>query len=307
MLSFHVLCKNGSSFPVVHALLKDKCFASYAKVLEEIQRYATGLSPGPVFGRKTLTVTTDFESALIKALKRVGAKIHGCHFHFSQALWRFVHTHGLSTKYVTDHKFRTSVRSLMALPFLREHDITSRFLEMKASTTDDDAILAYEYFERTWINGFGPALICQNGELFRTNNNAEAFHSSLRRLFFTAHPQFGVFVEKMDDLIDSVKTEWEAERQRPKRLDPRSSRSFENIRSVADNFYSDSALRLPLRDLLQRIGEILHEDDRYEEAYEDGSDAVFEFVNEDFCADGVPMEIDDGLAESPDENGPLHN
>ena len=47
MLSFHVLCKNGSSFPVVHALLKDKCFASYAKVLDEIQRYATGLNLGP--------------------------------------------------------------------------------------------------------------------------------------------------------------------------------------------------------------------------------------------------------------------
>ena len=128
MLSFHVLCKNGSSFPVVHALLRDKRFASYAKVLDEIQRHATGLDIGPVFCRNTLTVTTDFESALIKAMKRVGAKTHGCHFHFCQALWRFVHTHGLSTKYVTDSQFRTSVRSLMALPFLRERDITGRFL-----------------------------------------------------------------------------------------------------------------------------------------------------------------------------------
>ena len=178
---------------------------------------------------------------------------------------------------------------------------------MKASVTDDDTILVYEYFERTWINGFGAALICQYGELFRTNNNAEAFHSSLRRIFFTAHPQFDEFVEKMNDLMDSVKTEWEAERQRPKRLDPRSSRSFENIRNVVDNFYNDSALRLPLRDLLQRIGVILHEDARFEEAYEDGSEAVFEFVNEDFCADGVPMEIDDGLAESLEEDATFLN
>ena len=195
----------------------------------------------------------------------------------------------------------------MALVFLRECDIARRFLEMKASTTDDDTILVCEYFERTWINGFGTELICQNGELFRTNNNAEAFHSSLRRLFFAAHPQVCVFVEKMNDLMDSVKTEWEAERLRPKRLDPRSSHSFGNIRNVVDNFYSDSALRLPLRELLGRIGEILHEDVRYEEAYEDGHEPMFEFVNDDFCADGVPMEIDDGLAESPEENGPLHN
>ena len=100
--------------------------------------------------------------------------------------------------------------------------------------------------------------------------------------------------------MDTVKTEWEAERLRPKRLDPRASRSFENVRNVVDNFYNDSALRLPLRELLRRIGEILHEDVRYEEAYEVGCEAVFEFVNEDFCADGVPMEIDECPVESVD-------
>ena len=210
-------------------------------------------------------------------------------------------------KYVRDQQFKESVRSLMALPFLRECDIARSFLEMKASTTDDDAILVYEYFERTWINGFGTALICQYGELFRTNNNAEAFHSSPRRLFFAAHPVFYVFVEKMNDLMDSVKTEWEAERLRPKRLDPRSSRSFENIRNVVDNFYNDSALCLTLRELLGRIGEILHEDVRYEEAYEDGREASFEFVNDDFCADGVPTEIDECLDESHEERATFHN
>ena len=107
-------------------------------------------------------------------------------------------------------------------------------------------------------------------------------------------------------LIVLTKTEWEAERLRPKRLDPRSSRSFENIRNVVDNFYNDSALRLPLRELLRRIGEILHEDARFEEEYEDGLEAIFEFVDEDFCADGVPMEVDDGLAESP-ESATFHN
>ena len=85
LLSFHVLCKNGQSFPVVHALLKDKRFATYVKTLDEIQRYAAGLHLGPVFGRKTLTVTTDFANALVRTLKHVGTTIHGCHFHFCQA------------------------------------------------------------------------------------------------------------------------------------------------------------------------------------------------------------------------------
>ena len=78
-------------------------------------------------------------------------------------------------KYVRDQQFKESVRSLMALPFLREWDITRSFLEVKASTTDDDALLVYEYFERTWINGFGTALICKYGELFRTDNKRRSF------------------------------------------------------------------------------------------------------------------------------------
>ena len=69
---------------------------------------------------------------------------------------------------------------------------------MKASLTCDDAIIVSNIFERTWINGFWTALIYHNGELFRTNNNAEAFHSSLKRLFFTEHPPFDEFVEKID-------------------------------------------------------------------------------------------------------------
>ena len=90
----------------------------------------------------------------------------------------------------------------MELTSLRECDIARSFLEVAASTTNDDANLVYEYFERTWINGFGTALICQYGELFRTNNNAKDFHNSLRRLLFAANPRFGVFV-KSNALMDS--------------------------------------------------------------------------------------------------------
>ena len=78
-------------------------------------------------------------------------------------------------KYVADHPFKASLRSLAVLVFLKNLGIASCFLEMKVSLTGDDAILVYEYFERTRINGFWTALICQNGELFRTNINVKAF------------------------------------------------------------------------------------------------------------------------------------
>ena len=46
----------------------------------------------------------------------------------------------------------------------------------------------------------------------------------------------------MNEPVDSVKTEREAERLLPERLDQRSSRPFENSRNVRDNIYSDSTL-----------------------------------------------------------------
>ena len=43
MLTFHVMCRNGSSFPVIHAILKDKSCVSYTAVLNAVQHYATRL------------------------------------------------------------------------------------------------------------------------------------------------------------------------------------------------------------------------------------------------------------------------
>ena len=294
LLTFHVLCKNGSSFPVIHVLLKDKSFATYRKVLCEIQRRADERGLGDVFGRQSLTITTDYENALIKALKRVNANTHGCYFHFCQAIWRFVHSHGFAGKYNEDSVFRDSVRSLMALPLLKESDIRRSFFKLKEILVDSALRTVYDYFERTWIDGFGVKLICQYDEMYRTNNNAEAFHSSLRQVFFSAHPNFNEFVEKMCDLMDTAETEYCAERLRPKKPNHRNLRSFNTIKNVIHNYYNDRVLRLSLPELLRRIGEILHEEACFEDLYDPGCEAVFENCLDDQYADGVPMEFDEG-------------
>ena len=91
--------------------------------------------------------------------------------------------------------------------------------------------------------------------------------------------------------MDSVKTEFEAEQLNPKPLDRRLLRAFINIQSVVDNFYHDQALGLSFPLLLQRIGEILHEDVHFEEDYEEGDEAKFEIDGNDFFDDGVAMEV----------------
>ena len=270
-----------------------KKYFSYIKVLHEIQQYATGKGLGDLFGRKDLTITTDYESALIRALRKVNANVHGCFFHFCQSIWRFVHTHGLAMKYNTEKPFRDSVRSLMALALIKSNDIRDSFHTMKGLVNDDDLLLVYEYLERTWLDGFGVEMICQYHELFRTNNNAEAFHSSLRRVFFSPHPRFDEFIEKMCELMDSAETEYRAERLHPKRLNHRILRSYNLVKNLTDNFYNDRVLGLPLPEFLGRIGEIFNEEACFECGYEEGCEATFEYVHDDFYAEGVPMEFDD--------------
>ena len=148
----------------------------------------------------------------------------------------------------------------MALAPIKSNDIRNSFYKMKCHIDDEDLLMAYESFETTWIDGFGVELICQYDELFRTNNNAEAFHSSLRRVFFTPHPSFDEFIEKMCELMDSAETEFRAERLHPKRLNHRILRSYNLIKNLAVNFYNGRVPCLPLPEFLGRVGEILDDE-----------------------------------------------
>ena len=168
---------------------------------------------GPVFKRKDLVVSVDFESALIKALRNAGAALHGCYFHLCQAVWRFVKTHSMSLRYNTDALFNVRIRALTAIVFLPVDDVPRHFQSMKALVADDDQLLrVYEYFETTWLNGFGVKLISQHGEAFRTNNCAEAFHSSLRTIFHAPHPNFFDFIERLSGIMERAENEFNVER-----------------------------------------------------------------------------------------------
>ena len=76
-MTFHAVCTNGVSFPVVYALVSDKSYATYKTVLDAVQRHADTMGLGNVFARGTLTVSVDFEAALIKAFVNTGATVHG--------------------------------------------------------------------------------------------------------------------------------------------------------------------------------------------------------------------------------------
>ena len=103
LLTFHALCSNGSSFPIIiHALMANKRCDSYIVVLHQIERRAKEMNIRPVFCRTDVVVSVDYENALIKAFRTLGVALHGCYFHLCQAVWRFVKTHGMAGRYNAD-------------------------------------------------------------------------------------------------------------------------------------------------------------------------------------------------------------
>ena len=123
LVTCHAVCWSGFSFPFVFALLPDKKSATYSTLFTTIDSIARQKFNVNVFSRTGLTVLCDFERGLLKALSLLDCFVKCCHFHQTQAIWRFVAKRGLSGQYITNDSFRSNVRSLMVLPFFPEASI----------------------------------------------------------------------------------------------------------------------------------------------------------------------------------------
>jgi hypothetical protein len=84
----------------------------------------------------------DFEAAAIKAIRHVfpNARVTGCFFHFTQAVWRKVGKVGLQSQYNDgDEKIIKIVRRYAALPLLKVEDIDDAFLSVNTLIADFSA------------------------------------------------------------------------------------------------------------------------------------------------------------------------
>ena len=77
LVTFHAVCTNGASFPVVYALVSDKSYATYKTVLDAVQHRADTMGLGNVFSRGTLTVSVDFEAAVRRRLSTLAQPCTG--------------------------------------------------------------------------------------------------------------------------------------------------------------------------------------------------------------------------------------
>lgn len=85
------------------------------------------------------TITTDFEVGLMAAVANefANAGLHGCLFHFCQAIWRKIQFLGLSQLYGNDDAFLMWCRQRMALPFLPVDDVPNAFAFVEQTLLDN--------------------------------------------------------------------------------------------------------------------------------------------------------------------------
>jgi hypothetical protein len=86
----------------------------------------------------------DFEAAIWGALKDTypGIQLHGCNFHWSQAVWgRKVQEPDLSKAYKDDKGTNKYLRRLVILPYLPEEHIVEMFHSLKRDATDEKKVI----------------------------------------------------------------------------------------------------------------------------------------------------------------------
>ena len=121
-------------------------------------------------------------SGLWQALRQVypTASLHGCGFHWAQAVQRHVQQVGLQTTYQQREGVHKHIRKLLALPFLPARDIPRAFrkLQEKSADVSDALTELFTYVEDQWLESslWSPEEWSVYRRPVRTNNDTEGMY-----------------------------------------------------------------------------------------------------------------------------------
>ncbi|XP_069114505.1 uncharacterized protein [Argopecten irradians] len=178
--------------PLVFVLMTRRQTSDYVKVFEAL----LDLLPRRA---AVQTLVADFEKATWAAARVTipGVVIRGCNFHWNQAIWRKVQEVGLQVEYMQKTDVYTTIRRVMALPFVPSDEVENCFNMIRVPEGGNEKMEQLcRYVDRNWIHSQTFPIQSWNvfGVSTRTNNDCEGWH---RRLSHTARdttPPFYVLV-----------------------------------------------------------------------------------------------------------------
>ena len=187
---------NGSTYPLVYALLPGKSEHLYTRLLHLLKDaclHITGLQLNPdVF-------FADFETAIRNAIHTVfpTTTIRGCFFHYTQAIWRRTQAEGLAVLYREDPDIQRFIRRAAVLPLIPMpliDDVWFQALE-DINLHPTNVTPFADYVTEYWVEGDRQRWNHFTNQGPRTNNNVEGWHSRINKKLNHGHPNIFQLIE----------------------------------------------------------------------------------------------------------------
>ncbi|CAF1039753.1 unnamed protein product [Brachionus calyciflorus] len=188
---------NGKCIPLIYCLLPGKSEVLYSRVLDVIK---SKLKNPP----KSLML--DFEKAFINAAEKSfsGLSIHGCFFHFKQAVWRKIQECGLAKIYTDDKEIRKILKIAQVLAIIPSNDVKYQFFKIYENLEKNQEYFSqldtfFNYIKETWI-GYDITKKSGRGRGVRIvyhvhiNNFVEAWHNEFSNMLIS-HPSVYTLVD----------------------------------------------------------------------------------------------------------------
>ncbi|XP_050063222.1 uncharacterized protein LOC126552545 [Aphis gossypii] len=123
----------------------------------------------------------------MKALTTIfpGIKLRGCHFHFTQCLWRKIQDVGLASVYKQNEDIRMHVRKCGSMAYLPLDKIDDAWLIIQSTAPDDVKLTEFnDYFVENWLDSATISKEMWNchDEKHRTNNIVEGWNHKFKTL-----------------------------------------------------------------------------------------------------------------------------
>lgn len=151
----------------------------------------------------TAGIIIDFENAMRTALKNVcpNIRVHGCLFHFMQAITRKVASIPTLFELVRNNDdARFLLRKFQSIALLPANKIKDEFASLVRETLGTHKFTQFatfvEYYKKQWINKVKPVHFSVFNLECRTTSPAEAFNGKINKTFRT-HGSFFSFIESL--------------------------------------------------------------------------------------------------------------